>query len=99
MENLKQFINKSNNLKIVNIRRQHYCGHCGKQLTTGTECLTVNKRSEPRKWYCKDCVELLLEINKAQHRLNTTPFDDEGGALANMQYLDELQSEFLSKQR
>jgi hypothetical protein len=92
--NLKQFLNKSNNFKIVNIKQQHTCGHCRKQLPVGTECLTVNKKSESRKWYCKDCAELQLEINKAQYRLNTTPFNDEGAALANIEYLDELQSEF-----
>lgn len=92
--NLKQFLNKSNNFKIVNIKQPHTCEYCGKQLPVGTECLTVNKKSESRKWYCKDCIELQLEINKAQCRLNTTPFDDEGAVLANMEYLDELQSEF-----
>jgi hypothetical protein len=101
IDSLMKIINKSNsnNFKVVNIRKPHKCGHCGKQLTVGTECITVNKKSLPRKWYCKDCVELQLEIIDAQCRLNNTVFNDEGGALANMQYLDELESDFISKQR
>jgi riboflavin synthase alpha subunit len=94
---LKRINNK--NHTIVKCRKEHTCMHCGKHIAKNTECLTINSKNSERKWVCKSCIGLLLEIQNAKAVLNNTAFDDEGAALANIENLDLAIAEFESTKR
>lgn len=95
LENFRNNVNKlgNKNFKFVYIRQDRKCKCCGKSIQSGVECLTVNKKTEPRCWYCCDCVRKLLNIHNAKVTLDSVSFDDEGMVLACMDYLDECVSE------
>jgi transcription elongation factor Elf1 len=98
---LKQGLQRENNknFTIVKCRKSHTCSHCGNTIENSSECLTVNAKNNGRKWYCKSCVAIMLEIKNAQEIFNNTAFDDEGAALANLENIDLAVSEFESLRR
>ena len=81
--------NKNKNFTFVKIKSDRCCCHCGKTIQRGTECLTINKKLESRKWMCDDCVILHLNVSNARSMLNSITFGDEGGAMACMEFLGE----------
>lgn len=88
---------KNKNLCFVTIKQDRFCKHCNERIPKGTRCLTVNKRYKERAWYCSECVRLINNISDAKAQLDRTPFEDEGGYLANLDYLDECKSEFYER--
>ena len=85
--------NKNRNIRIVNVRENRLCHYCGNVITTGTECLTVNKKLEPRYWVCGDCADKITNYREAKATLNDVAFGDEGGYMANQDYLAECERE------
>lgn len=90
---------KNRNYCFVKIKSNHSCGHCGTTIKEGTECLTINKRHSDRMWVCDDCLSLKLSIVNTKGELNCVAFGDEGASMALMDYLNELEAEFLEKRR
>lgn len=49
--------NKSKNIRMVKVRKPHKCMSCGKLISVGESCLTVNIRgNNKRSWICKRCL-------------------------------------------
>lgn len=82
------------NTKRVTVKANRNCWHCNKIIPKGTVCLTVNPKGYGRHWLCKDCISLYNSIIEAKCSLDSVPFDDEGAAYANADYLDEKVSEW-----
>ena len=72
---------KTKNFKFVKVREQHTCKHCGAHIPKGTECLTVNKKLQGRRWICCNCVENYLDYREALDIKNNVSFGDEGSAM------------------
>lgn len=85
--------NKNRNTRIVKIRENRRCKYCGELMTAGTECLTVNKKNEPRYWVCSGCVDTITNYREAKATLNDVSFGDEGGYMANQDWLAECEDE------
>ena len=48
---------KSKNIRMVKVRKLHKCMNCGKLISVGESCLTVNIRgNNGRSWICKRCL-------------------------------------------
>ncbi len=92
----KEFVKKrkSRNFKFVRIRANRLCEHCGKKLSIGTECLTINPKFKERIWVCDDCIERRLNLANARAFKASIAFDDEGGYMAAQEWEDEAISEF-----
>ena len=89
---------KYKNTKKVKVKANRNCWHCNKIIPKGNVCLTVNPKGYGRHWLCKDCISLYNSIVEAKCSLDSVPFDDEGAAYANADYLDERVSEWESCQ-
>lgn len=49
--------NKNKNIRMVKVREPHKCMSCGKLISVGESCLTVNIRgNNGRSWICKQCL-------------------------------------------
>lgn len=49
--------NKSKNIRMVKVRKSHKCMSCGKLISVGEICLTVNLRgNNGRYWICRQCL-------------------------------------------
>lgn len=88
---------KNKNLCYVTIRQDRFCKHCNELIPKGTRCITVNKCYEERAWYCSECVRLINNIAIAKAQLNKIPYGDEGGYLAGLEYLGELEADFYER--
>ena len=84
--------------KKVQIRADRVCWHCGKTIQKGTSCLTINPRFERRHWLCNGCFLVYKSILEAKSSLDIVPFDDEGAAYTNADYLDQVVSEWEESQ-
>lgn len=89
--------NKDRNIRFVKVKSARVCKLCRVILPKGTECLTLNRRHFGREWLCNDCVRLLIEIANAKSKLASVAFGDEGGALAYIDYIAELESEYYER--
>ena len=49
--------NKNRNMRFVIVREAHKCSCCGKSISKGNKCLTLNKRGIGRQWQCMECVK------------------------------------------
>ena len=50
--------NKNKNIRMVKVRKPHKCMSCGKLISVGEICLTVNIRgTNGRFWICKQCLD------------------------------------------
>ena len=49
----------------------------------------MNPKGQGRHWLCNGCVSLYNDVMEARAILDATPFDDEGGAYANADFLNE----------
>lgn len=88
---------RNTNFCYVKVREDRSCTHCGSLIKKGTRCITVNKKSECRKWLCEECYNLQMEILNAKVELDLCTFGDEGGAMAMSDALDELKEEYESR--
>lgn len=88
---LRQVGNK--NFTFVKTKSVHTCSHCLKDIPLGSECLTVNPRMCNRRWYCEDCVQLMLNVQRARIALDSVAFDDEGASMACLEWVSEAESE------
>lgn len=77
------------NTKMVTVRQDRTCCHCKSVIPKGTRCLTLNPKGQGRHWLCNGCVSLYNDVMEARAILDATPFDDEGGAYANADFLNE----------
>ena len=82
------------NFKFVKIRANRLCEHCSKQLTVGTECLSINPRFKERIWSCDDCVQKRLNLSNARIFKASIAFGDEGGYMAAQEWEDEAIAAF-----
>lgn len=80
---------KYGNIKVVTVRQHRECCHCKTAIPKGTKCLTLNPKGHGRHCLCKECVSLYNNVIEARAILDSTPFDDEGGAYANADFLSE----------
>lgn len=49
--------NKNKNIRMVKVKKPHKCMSCGKLISVGENCLTVNLRgNNERCWICKRCL-------------------------------------------
>lgn len=94
MKDFKEKCKKANNknFTFVKIRTIRHCSHCLKTMVPGTECLTVNPRRGNRRWYCEDCVQAVLNVEKAKSFYDNIAFGDEGGAQAALEWISEAES-------
>lgn len=76
---------KYGNIKVVTVRQHRECCHCKTAIPKGTKCLTLN----PKGMVCKECISLYNTVIEARAILDSTPFDDEGAAYANADFLSE----------
>lgn len=83
-----------NKNKRVTLKADRNCWHCNKIIPKGTTRLTVSPKGYGRHWLCGNC-----GIIEAKCSLDSVPFDDEGAAYANADYLDEKVSEWDSCSR
>ena len=88
---------KTKNFYFVNVAVAHNCAHCNNKIAVGQNCLTANMARKGRKWYCDECVALLIRLHNANMVHNAVPFGDEGGHLAALQLIDELESELYAR--
>lgn len=84
---------QNKNFKKVKVKVDRTCWHCGNTIHKGTSCLTINPRFERRHWLCNKCFSVYKSILEAKSSLDAVPFDDEGAAYANADYLDQVVSE------
>lgn len=96
MKDFKSVVTKRNNpnFKFVRIRSMRTCCHCLKTMTIGTECLTINPKRGSRRWMCDTCVQAILDLQRARSVLASTAFGDEGGYMANAEWVSECESYF-----
>lgn len=66
---------KYGNIKVVTVRQHRECCHCKTAIPKGTKCLTLNPKGN--------------DVIEARAILDSTLFDDEGGAYANADFLSE----------
>lgn len=92
-------IKHSKNLCEVKIKADRICYHCKEVIPKGTKCLTINSQFEKRRWMCPTCMKLAKEVSVWEARYNAVPFDDEGGALATSDMLEEVRAEFEYRER
>lgn len=95
----KDYVKHKNtrNYKFVKIRSLRACHHCGKLLTPGTECLTINNRTNHRRWQCEDCVIAKLNVVNARAFKASIAFGDEGGYMAAQEWEDEALSDWYER--
>ena len=74
-------------------RSNHYCKYCDGFIPKGSEVRTINPKYEGRFWVCSDCDSLIKNIISTINRSHALPFDDEGGYMAETDYLAELMDE------
>ena len=95
-------VKMSNNVKFVEVKKNHICAGCNNIIKIGERCLTVNKYKQGRKWYCNRCLsnntrcENYKNIQKTKARLDTVSFGDGGMTMALMDLLDEYESECIA---
>lgn len=96
LERFKQDLKKrgNKNFTFVKIRSARICSHCLQTQSAGTECLTINPKKSSRRWYCCNCVQLVLNIEQARVALNSVAFGDEGGYMAFDEWLSECEDAF-----
>lgn len=87
----------STNKKMVTIREDRVCINCHKTIPKGSLCLTINKKYRERVWVCSTCLKLRKDILQAQACYDNVPFDDEGGAMAALEYLEECKGEYYER--
>lgn len=99
MSILKEVCNKdkNRNIRFVKVKQARVCKHCKGTIPEKDECLTINRQFHNREWLCKDCVSLLIDIANAKSGLELVAFGDEGGALAYIDYIAELESEYYGR--
>lgn len=88
---------RNTNNKLVVVRQDRVCCYCNKKIPAGSKCLTINKKYKGRSWACKDCVSCLKEISRSSAAYELVPFDDEGGAMALHECLEEAIGEFYER--
>lgn len=97
----KKGIKKLNNKNIcfVKIRADRQCYFCGSTIPEGRECLTINSKNRGRNWLCISCLRLKLQLNaeKSSLALKGIPFDDEGGFIAEAEYIRGVYSDLIAR--
>lgn len=91
LDNFRKQLKKrgNKNFNFVTARKVHHCSHCLKVIRLHEECLTFNPYMGTRRWYCENCVQLMLNVKQAQVMRSLVAFDDEGAELAFMEWEDE----------
>lgn len=87
-------MSRNKNCCSVTIKQDRKCYHCKEVIPKGTKCLTVNPRGSCRVWFCNTCEELSREISRLKVEQALVPFGDEGGALALLDELREVEGEY-----
>lgn len=77
---------KYGNIKVVTVRQHRECCHCKSAVPKGYKVFDTKSK---RSWYVKECVSLYNDVIEARAILDSTLFDDEGGAYANADFLSE----------
>ena len=88
----------NNNFKEVSVRKDRICWHCGNIIPVGTSCITINPKFDGRHWLCNSCYGVYKSILEAKGSLDAVPFDDEGAAYANADWLNDVVSEWEGRQ-
>ena len=76
---------KYGNIKVVTVRQHRECCHCKSAIPNGYKVFDTKSK---RSWYVKS-VSLYNNVIEARAILDSTPFDDEGAAYANADFLSE----------
>ena len=85
------------NNSYVMVKTTHHCKYCKELIPIGSEVRTINPRFEDRYWVCNECDSLLKKIIDAKQKRECTAFGDEGGYLANDNYLHKVVCDFLDR--
>ena len=81
---------------VCRTKAPHQCNYCKETIPAGSNVRTINPKYEDRYWVCNECNDLIVSIIDAKRRRDNTAFDDDGGWLANNDYLGKLVDEFAS---
>lgn len=78
-------------------RTDHRCKYCNEFIPKGSEVRTINPKFEGRFWVCSTCDSLIQDIINTVNRRNAVAFDDEGGYMAESDYLSSLYEDLDSR--
>lgn len=95
----KEVVNKgkNRNLRFVRVKQGRECKYCWKTIRAGSECITINKYKEGRKWVCLECLGAISRYKETKVQLNFVPFGDEGAYMALSDLLAEESAELYDR--
>lgn len=88
---------KNRNLRFVRVKQDRECKYCGAAIRAGSECITINKYKEGRKWVCLECLEAISRYKETKAQLNFVPFGDEAAYMALSYLLAEESAELYER--